>query len=176
VGVDALVQIESGQQWTGPATTLHDVRWGEHTPPMASTTSSGSSRYRSRAGFALGWGIQGAVSERQPSMYFRLGGGTLKGICKPGEVVWSRVYVEGGSLKVDMGRATAISLPKEETDRRWREVTRQCPSCMFCSTAGSEPVHARHPSNHVNVAYAPTAEEADLALAVKSEHVPRNGR
>jgi len=26
-------------------------------------------------------------------MYFRLGGGTLKGISKPGEVVWSRVFV-----------------------------------------------------------------------------------
>jgi hypothetical protein len=27
---------------------------------------------------------------------------------------------------------------------------------------------ARHPSNHVNVAYAPTAEKADLALAAKA--------
>jgi len=27
-------------------------------------------------------------------MYFPLGGGTLKGISKPGEIVWSRVFVE----------------------------------------------------------------------------------
>jgi hypothetical protein len=27
---------------------------------------------------------------------------------------------------------------------------------------------ARHPSNHVNVAYAPSAEEADHALAAKA--------
>ena len=48
-------------------------------------------------------GYAGAVSERQPPMYFRLGGGTLKGISKPGEIVWSRVFVEDGELKADLG-------------------------------------------------------------------------
>ena len=47
----------------------------------------------------------GAVSERQPPMYFRLGGGTLKGVSKPGEIVWSRIFVEDGTLKADIGRA-----------------------------------------------------------------------
>ena len=41
-------------------------------------------------------GYAGAVSERQPPMYFRLGGGSLKGISKPGEIVWSRIFVDGG--------------------------------------------------------------------------------
>ena len=50
-------------------------------------------------------GYAGAVSERQPPMYFRLGGGSLKGVSKPGEIVWSRVFVDGGKLKVDIGRA-----------------------------------------------------------------------
>ena len=27
-------------------------------------------------------------------MYFRLGGGTLKGISKPGEIVWSRIFID----------------------------------------------------------------------------------
>ena len=49
----------------------------------------------------LGWDI----SERQPPMYFRLGGGTLKGVSKPGEIVWSRVFIEDGKLKADLGRA-----------------------------------------------------------------------
>ena len=39
-------------------------------------------------------------------MYFRLGGGTLKGVSKPGEIVWSRVYVidamEGHAIAVNM--------------------------------------------------------------------------
>jgi L-fucose isomerase-like protein len=102
-------------------------------------------------------------------MYFRLGGGTLKGVCKPGEVVWSRVYVERGCLNVDMGRGTAISLPKEETDRRWKEVTPQWPIMhVLLHGVDQNQFMARHPSNHVNVAYAPTAEKADLALAAKA--------
>ena len=72
-------------------------------------------------------GYAKACSERQPPMYFRLGGGTLKGICKPGHVVWSRVFVEGNALHVDLGRATAIELPAQETDRRLKSVTSQWP-------------------------------------------------
>jgi len=47
-------------------------------------------------------GYAGASSERQPPMYFRLGGGTLKGISRPGEIVWSRVFVMDGALHADM--------------------------------------------------------------------------
>ena len=49
-------------------------------------------------------GYAGASSERQPAMYFRLDGGTLKGVSRPGEVDWSRIYVEGNALKADLGR------------------------------------------------------------------------
>ena len=44
-------------------------------------------------------------------MYFRLGGGTLKGVAKPGEIVWSRIYVDAGRLKMDLGRAGVVALP-----------------------------------------------------------------
>ena len=153
-----------------PATTLHDVRWGEQ------YTADGFDEFvwlfqisgAVPASHLVG-GYKGAVSERQPSMYFRLGGGTLKGVCKPGEVVWSRVYVEGGSLNVDLGRATAISLPEEETNRRWKEVTPQWPIMhVLLHGVDQNQFMARHPSNHVNVAYAPTSEEADRALAAKA--------
>jgi hypothetical protein len=176
-GVDALV---TNRVWTAmgfdPATTLHDVRWGEH--------------YKGPGGEGLDkiddfvWlfqisgavpashlvgGYAGAVSERQPPMYFRLGGGTLKGLSKPGEVVWSRVFVEDGKLNVDIGRASAISLPEEETRRRWKEVTPQWP-IMHALLHGvtQNQFMARHPANHVNVAYAPTAADADRALAAKA--------
>jgi L-fucose isomerase-like protein len=171
VGVDAVV---TNRVWTAmgldPATTLHDVRWGEQ------YTADGFDDFvwlfqisgAVPASHLVG-GYKGAVSERQPSMYFRLGGGTLKGVCKPGEVVWSRVYVERGRLNVDMGRATAIALPKEETDRRWKEVTPQWPIMhVLLHGVDQNQFMARHPSNHVNVAYAPTAEKADLALAAKA--------
>jgi hypothetical protein len=170
-GVDAVV---TNRVWTAmgldPATTLHDVRWGEQ------YTADGFDEFvwlfqisgAVPASHLVG-GYRGAVSKRQPPMYFRLGGGTLTGVCKPGEVVWSRVFVENGSLKVDLGRATAISLPEAETNRRWAEVTAQWPVMhVVLHGVDQNQFMARHPSNHVNVAYAPSAEKADRALTAKA--------
>jgi hypothetical protein len=170
-GVDALI---TNRVWTAmqldPATTLHDVRWGEH--------------YRGGDvdDFVWVFQISGAVpashiaggyakarSERQPPMYFRLGGGTLKGICKPGHVVWSRVFVEGGALHVDIGRATAIELPAEETERRLKSVTSQWPIMhTLLHGVSRDQFMGRHRANHLNVAYAPTSQVADQALAAKA--------
>jgi hypothetical protein len=170
-GVDALV---TNRIWTAmgfdPATTLHDVRWGEH------YKGNGIDEFvwlfqisgAVPASHLVG-GYGGAVSERQPPMYFRLGGGTLKGLSKPGELVWSRVFVENGRLNVDLGRASAISLPEEETKRRWKEVTSQWPILhALLHGVTQNQFMARHPANHVNVAYAPTAADADRALAAKA--------
>jgi hypothetical protein len=177
-GVDALV---TNRCWSAlgldPSTTLHDVRWGEH--------------YKGGDVDAFVWVLQisgaapanhfvngyaGARSERQPAMYFPLGGGSLKGVSKPGELVWSRVFVEGGKLHADMGRATAVSLPAEETERRWRETTRQWPILHAVLHGVSQnQMMARHRANHVNVAYAPNAETADKALAVKAAMLAEMG-
>jgi hypothetical protein len=171
VGVDSIL---TNRVWTAmgldPATTLHDVRWGER------YTHGNFDEFvwlfqisgAVPASHLVG-GYKGAVSERQPSMYFRLGGGTLKGVCKPGEVVWSRVYVENGRLGVDMGRATAITLPEEETARRWQQVTTQWPvQHIVLHGVSQNQFMARHPSNHINVVYAPSSQDADLAMAVKA--------
>ncbi len=167
VGVDAVV---TNRVWTAmgldPATTLHDVRWGERYADEFVWLFQISGAVPASH---LVNGYKGAVSERQPSMYFRLGGGTLKGVCKPGEVVWSRVFVEKDRLKVDLGRATAISLPEAETKRRWAEVTPQWPVMhVVLHGVDQNQFMARHPANHINVAYAPSAEEADRALAAKA--------
>ena len=102
-------------------------------------------------------------------MYFRLGGGSLRGIAKPGEIVWSRVFIEDGKLKMDLGRAKAIGLPREETERRWKETTYQWP-IMHAVTYGvsRDQMMARHKANHIQVAYANSAREADLALYTKA--------
>ncbi len=114
-------------------------------------------------------GYAGAVSERQPPMYFRLGGGTLKGVSKPGEIVWSRIFVEDGKLKADIGRAKAVELPHEETERRWQITTPQWP-IMHAVLHGvtRDQFMARHKSNHIQVAYGPDAAGANLALAAKA--------
>ena len=170
-GLDALV---TNRVWTAmqldSATTLHDVRWGEHYSGgdidefVWVFQISGAVPASHIAG-----GYAKASSERQPPMYFRLGGGTLKGVCKPGHVVWSRVFVEGGALHVDIGRATAIELPAEETERRLKSVTPQWP-IMHTLLHGitRDQFMARHRANHLNVAYAPTSQVADQALAAKA--------
>jgi hypothetical protein len=170
-GLDALV---TNRVWTAmnldPATTLHDVRWGEH------YTGNGIDDFvwvfqisGAVPASHIAGGYSKAISERQPPMYFRLGGGTLKGICKPGHVVWSRVFVEGGKVHVDMGRATAVELPAEETERRWQATTPQWPIMHTVLHGVSQSQFmARHHANHVNVAYAPTSQIADKALAAKA--------
>jgi hypothetical protein len=171
VGVDALI---TNRVWSAmgldPATTLHDVRWGER------YTADGMDEFvwlfqisgAVPASHLIG-GYAGAVSERQPAMYFRLGGGTMKGICKPGEIVWSRIFVEDGALQVDIGRASAITLPEAETHRRWQQVTAQWPVMhVVLHGVTQNQFMARHASNHVNVAYATSSEEADRAMKAKA--------
>ncbi|MBI4892935.1 MAG: fucose isomerase [Acidobacteria bacterium] len=167
VGLDALV---TNRIWTklgyDPETTLHDVRYGEDYKGeyVWVYLISGSVPPQHNIG-----GYAGTVSERQPPMYFRLGGGTIKGVSKPGEIVWSRVFVDAGILKADIGRAKIVELPKEETDKRWNETTPQWP-IMHAVTYGvsRDQFMARHKSNHINVAYAPSAEDANKALAAKA--------
>lgn len=153
-----------------PATTLHDVRWGEHYKGdriddfVWVYQISGAVPPSHIVG-----GYANAISERQPPMYFRLGGGTLKGICKAGELVWSRVFVEKDELNVDIGRATAVELPEEETQRRWRHTTPQWPIMhVILKNVSRDQFMARHRANHVSVAYAPSPELADKLLAAKA--------
>jgi len=149
-----------------PASTLHDVRWGEDYKGDFIWVFQISGAVPASH---LTGGYAGATSERQPPMYFRLGGGTLKGVCKPGAVVWSRVFTQGGKLHVDIGRATSVELPAEETERRLQAVTPQWP-IMHVRLHGvsRDQFMARHAANHINVAYADTPELADRALAAKA--------
>jgi hypothetical protein len=170
-GVDAIVtnRVLTAMK-LDPATTLHDVRSGEYYKGNGIDDYvwlyqiSGAVPASHIAG-----GYAGASSERQPPMYFPLGGGTLKGICKGGDVVWSRVFVEDNALHVDMGRGTALELPAEETERRWKTATPQWPIMhLVLHGVTRDQFIARHRANHASVAYAPTAAEADKVLAAKA--------
>ncbi|MBV8781170.1 MAG: fucose isomerase [Phycisphaerae bacterium] len=170
-GLDGLLTYRVHKAMGQPVeNTLHDLRWGDVDP--SGTVSdyvwvfliSGAAP---PAHFIDGW--KGVTSWRQPSMYFRLGGGTMCGISKPGEIVWSRFYIEDGKLKLDIGRGGVVSLPAEETQRRWNLTTPQWP-IMHAVTYGLSRDHmmARHKSNHIQVAYATDAGSADRAMQVKA--------
>ena len=170
-GLDGLMTYRVHNAMGQPVeNTLHDVRWGDW--DLSGTTDdyvwvfliSGSAP---PAHFIDGW--KGASSQRQPDMYFRLGGGSLKGISKPGEIVWSRIFVEDGKVKMDLGRGGVADLPIEETQRRWDLTTTQWP-IMHAVTYGvsRDQFMARHKANHIQVVYANSAKEANKALLAKA--------
>jgi hypothetical protein len=150
--------------------TLHDVRWGD-------LDQSGTikdfvwvleiSGAAPPAHFIDGW--KGAEGFRQPPMYFPKGGSTLRGISKPGEIVWSRIFVANNELNMDLGRAGVVELPRKETERRWNATTPQWP-IMHAVTYGvtRDQFMAKHQANHIQVAYANSAKEADQCLLAKA--------
>jgi hypothetical protein len=146
--------------------TLHDVRWGAEFGGeyIWVFLISGAAP---PAHFIGGW--KGAEGFRQPAMYFPNGGSTLRGISKPGEIVWSRIYVEGESLHMDIGRGGVVILPREETERRWRATTPQWP-IMHAVTYGvsRDQLMAKHQANHIQVAYAKSASAADECMFTKA--------
>jgi len=170
-GLDGLLTYQLWRQLGfSPENTLHDLRWGQH--------------YRGQGWHGYVWvflisgaappahfidGYRGACSERQPPMYFRLGGGSLKGVSKPGHIVWSRVFVMAGRLHCDLGVARVVSLPRAETERRWRETTPQWP-IMHAVLDGisRDQMMARHKSNHIQVVYAPNARQAHRGARIKA--------
>ena len=170
-GLDGLVTYRLWRELGfAPENTLHDLRWGRH------FKENGVDDYvwvflisgAAPPAHFIG-GYKGTSSERQPPMYFRLGGGTVKGISKPGFIVWSRVFVMNGRLHCDLGVGRVVSLPQKETERRWRETTPQWP-IMHAVLEGitRDQMMARHKANHIQVVYAPSEKQAHRALRIKA--------
>jgi hypothetical protein len=170
-GLDGLITYRLWRQLGfSPENTLHDVRWGQ------SYKGSGVDDFvwvfeisgAVPPAHLIG-GYKGAVSERQPPMYFKLGGGTIKGVSKPGSIVWSRVFVMDGKLHCDIGVGKVVSLPPEETERRWNETTPQWP-IMHAVLNGvtRNQMMARHKSNHIQVVYTPSEKQAHRAARIKA--------
>ncbi len=174
-GLDGLMTYRVHKAMGQPVeNTLHDLRWGD--VDQSGTVDdyvwvfliSGSAPPAHHIG---GW--KGSEGLRQPAMYFRLGGSTLRGIAKVGEMIWSRIWIDGskagGQLCMDLGRAGVVKLPKAETQRRWEETTEQWP-IMHAVTYGvdREQMMARHKANHIQCVYAKDAKSADEAMLAKA--------
>ena len=170
-GLDGLVTYRLWRELGfAPENTLHDLRWGQD------FSGDGVCAYvwvllisGAVPPAHLVGGYRGATSERQPPMYFRLGGGTIKGVSRPGHVVWSRIFVMDGKLHCDLGVCEVVKLPEQETERRWQETTPQWP-IMHAVLDGvtRDQMMARHKSNHIQVVYAPTAKQAHRACRIKA--------
>lgn len=174
VAVDALV---TNRVWTAmgldPATTLHDVRWGEayddqYVWVFEISGSVPASHLPNGYSDAEGW--------RQGHVFFPAGGATLNGVSKPGEIVWSRVFIAQGSLQVDIGRGTVVALPEAETQRRKQLTNPEWPlASVVLHGITRDQFMGRHKANHVQVVYAPDAESAQRALLAKVAMFDRLG-
>ena len=170
-GLDALL---TNRVWSDlgldPATTLHDVRFGErmdrhgvHDFVWLFEISGAVPPNHLIGGYA------GAVGERQPPMFFPRGGSTIKGVSRPGEIVWSRIYVEADRLHMDIGRGGVVSLPAEEHERLWSLTTEQWPiMTVVLYGITRNQFMAKHKANHIQVVYAPDAAGALEALMLKA--------
>lgn len=167
VAVDALV---TNRVWTAmgldPATTLHDVRWGEeydgeYVWVYEISGSVPASHLENGYASAEGW--------RQGHVFFPAGGATINGVSRPGEIVWSRVYIADGALHVDIGRGRVVALPEEETQRRKEATNPEWPLAhVVLDGVSRDQFMARHKANHAQLVYAPDAEIADRALTAKA--------
>lgn len=159
-------------------TTQHDLRWGH--------SYKNNGKYKGKAididsfiwTFELsgntpashmenGWADMKA--ERQPYDYFPENGISTKGTAKSGEIIWSRVYIDQGTLCLDVGRGAAVELPQEESDRIWKATTEEWP-LMHAITYGAtrDQMMAKHKSNHITVSYAPDATMANEIMFAKA--------
>jgi L-fucose isomerase-like protein len=170
-GLDALLTYRLWQQLgMSGENTLHDLRWGQH------FKSDGIDDFvwvflisgaAPPAHFIDGY--KGASSDRQPAMFFPKGGGTLKGVSKPGNIVWSRVYLVGNKLCCDLGVGEVALLPEAETQRRWQETTPEWPIMHgILKGVSRDQMMAKHKANHIHVVYTPNEATAHKACRIKA--------
>ncbi len=170
-GLDSLITYRLWQKLGMQGdNTLHDLRWGEHFKGegiddfiwvLLISGAAPASHFID--------GYNGAKSERQPPMYFQKGGGSLKGVSKPGNIVWSRIFIMNGQLYCDLGIGEVVLLPEVETQRRWEATTSAWP-IMHAKLEGvnRDQMMARHKANHIQVVYANDRASALYACQAKA--------
>lgn len=166
VAVDALI---TDRVWRAmgmvPDNTLHDVRWGEDYGGQFVWVYEISG---SVPGSHLG-GWDHAEGWRQSPVFFPAGGSTINGVSRAGELVLSRVFINGGRLEADIFRGTVVDLPDTETQRRKNATNPEWPIAhVVLHDVTRDQFMARHKANHAQVVYAPDAPAADKALIAKA--------
>lgn len=150
--------------------TLHDLRYGEN------FVVDGKEEFvwvflisgAAPASHFIG-GYQGAESIRQPPMFFKKGGGTLRGVSRPGKIVWSRVYIQDDAIHCDIGTGRVVELPQEETERRWRITNPEWPIMhAVLDGVSRDQMMAKHQANHIQVVYVDGNFDVKRAATIKA--------
>ncbi|MCH8259658.1 MAG: fucose isomerase [Planctomycetes bacterium] len=141
------------------AVMFHDVRWGgEHDHRfvwvLLNSGSCGAYAFNHDPDT-----LQGVHSYRQPAGYFPVPGGTFAGESLPGEITWSRCYINNGELWMDIGAGEVVKLPGAKRDAWWEGTTRQWPFMAADLGVSQETIMAHYMSNHVAVAYGDIFQE-----------------
>lgn len=114
-------------------------------------------------------GYSGAESLRQPAMFFKKGGGTLRGVSRPGNIVWSRIYIAENELCCDIGTGKVVELPSEETERRWKLTDEQWPIMhAVLNGVSRDQMMAKHKANHIQVVYVDGDFDINRAALMKA--------
>lgn len=135
------------------AVMFHDVRWGaEHDGRflwvLLNSGSCGAYAFNHDPE-----SLSGVHSYRQPKQYFPIPGGTFAGESLPGSITWSRAYLKGGELWMDVGTGEVVTLPPGVRDAWWEGTTRQWPFMAADLGVSKQTIMAHYLSNHVAVAY-----------------------
>jgi len=105
-------------------------------------------------------------------MYFRLGGSTIKGISKAGEIVWSRIYVDGGKnggeLCMDLGRGKAIDLLGRDAASLEQHHAAVADHARGDLRRLARQMNGKHQANHIQVVYANDAKSRRFGDAHKA--------
>lgn len=150
--------------------TLHDIRWGGNLEVDGKEEfvwefliSGGAPAEHHIGGYA------GTHGWRQPPMYFPKGGATCSGVAKAGEIVWSRIYIGDGKLKMDIGRGRVPTLDSKIVQERLDASTPQWPIMNAVLYGVSrDQLMSKHKANHIQVAYATNAKKADECMYLKA--------
>ena len=141
------------------AVMFHDVRWGgvhddRFVWVLLNSGSCGAYAFNHDPDT-----LRGVHSYRQPAGYFPVPGGTFAGESLPGEITWSRCYINGGELWMDIGMGAVVKLPASKRDAWWEGTTRQWPFMAADLGVSQETIMAHYMSNHVAVAYGDIFQE-----------------
>ncbi len=150
--------------------TLHDLRYGETFSidgkeefVWVFLISGAAPASHFKGGYA------GADSMRQPPMFFRKGGGTLRGVSRPGKIVWSRVYIENNELWCDVGTGRCVELTDTDVDRLWKLTDPQWPVMHgVLDGVNRDQMMAKHKANHIQVVYVDGDYDVRKAAEIKA--------